>query len=217
LGFEKLEIGSGIYTISDLSEILKVDKSKVRYWFNTYVRDILPSITGFKYVFEENKGLFVNFKSLLQLYVFIELKNKGHNKKDIIAMYKFIARKFKTNYPFASKQVLSVGSELLIDSKQGLVSHRLQLNFDSLLQDYIKKIDFDISGNALRFYPLGMNHSIVVDPEIQFGSPTIKGTRIDAKTIVECFESGDSKDLIAHAYNLKLNQINDAIEFLKAA
>lgn len=217
MSFETLEIGKGIYTISDLSEILKVSKSKVRYWLNTYVRDILPSITGHKYVFDEEKGLFVNFKSLLQLYVFIELKKRGHKKKDIIEMYKFIAKKYQTNYPFATKQILSVGSEILINGDSGLINYKFQLSFDKLLKDYIEKIDFDSHGNAIRFYPLGMKRSIVVDPEIQFGSPTIKGTRIDVRTIAECFEAGDSKKLISKAYNLKLKEINDAIDFVKAA
>ncbi len=217
MSFETLQIGQGIYTVSDLSEILKIKKSSARYWFNSYVRDILPSITGYRYNFESDKGLFVNFKSLMQFHVFIELKNRGHKKKEIVSMYKFIAKQYSTNYPFATKEILSVGSSLLIDINEQLVSPTMQYSMNEILTDYIDRIEFDLEGNAIRYYPMGRQHSVVVDPEVQFGSPVIKGTRIDTKTISELYESGDSKELIANIYDLSIEQVSDAISFSIAA
>jgi len=220
LSFETLQLGTGIYTVSDLAEILKIEKSRARYWFNEYVRNILPTITNHVYNFNQTQGLFVNFKSLLQLYVFEELKKKGIKKKDILNAYRTLSKMYSTPYPFATNKVLTAGKDILLELDHNSLinaNQSMQYNLVEVLIPYLDKIEFDISGNAIKFFPFGADNCVVVDPEVQFGSPTINGTRIDIKTIFEMFEAGDSKKFIAKIYNLSLKQVNDAIEFSNAA
>ena len=214
---ENIKLGEGVYNISDLSNILGVTPRSARYLFNKYVREVFPSITNFRYNFETETGLFVNFKSLLQFYVFLELKNRGHSNKKILSMYKFISEKYKTKYPFAKKDIFSVGSEILTNHHGQLINQTLQLSMTEILEKYIHKIEFGQDGYAEKYFPLGKDKSIVVDPKIQFGSPTIKGTRVEIKTIKESFDSGDPKELIAKIYDLTMNQVEDAISFNQAA
>ena len=43
---------------------------------------------------------------------------------------------------------------------------------------------------------------VVLEPEIQFGAPCIKGTRIPTRTIVGMIEAGDSPEWVAQAYRI---------------
>ena len=214
---ETAKIGDGIYSVSDLSDILKIPNHKARYWFNTYVREILPSITNYRYNLNPEIGLFVNFKSLLQFYVFIELRKRKHSKRDILKLYTFIAKTYNTKYPFATKSVFSVGSEILTDVNGNLINQTLQLNMVEILSTYIEKIDFNKEGMAQRFFPIGRDKNIVVDPRIQFGSPTIKGTRIEVDSIISFIQSGESIESTSKTFDLNISQINDALEYRKAA
>lgn len=220
LSIETLELGQGIFTVSDLAEILRIPKTRVRYWFNTYVREELPAITNYRYNFNSDQGLYVNFRSLLQLYVFEELKKEGFNKKSVLSAYSALSATLNTMYPFATDKILIAGKSILLElDNQHIIdaNSTKQYNLVKILAPYLKKIQFDQSGNAIRFFPLGIESSIVVDPEIQFGAPVISGTRIDIKTIFDSYQAGDSKELIAKIYDLSTDQVNDAIEFSNAA
>jgi uncharacterized protein (DUF433 family) len=219
IGVENLGIGKGIYTISDLSVILKISKSRVRYWVSTYLRRDLPKITNFRYNFNPEEGIFMTFNSLLELYVFEKLKQKGHSRKRILESYYAISKFYNTKYPFTIKNIITAGNLILLDHEDKFISANksFQLNLKEILKPYIEKIEFDEEGKAKRFYPSGKDKSVVIDPEIQFGAPTIKGTRINVANLVEEFESGDSIGTLAKIYNLREEEINDAIEFIQAA
>lgn len=215
--FEELRIGEGIYTSRDIATILNLPIKKVSYWLSKYVREKFPQITGYVYNFEQEKGIYVNFKSLLQIYVLSELRSRGHTNKEILKIYSAISDKYNTNYPFAKKNIYSVGSELLMEENGELVDANFQISLKEILSEYIHKIEFDREGNAVRFFPLGKDKSIVVDPKVQFGSPVIKGTRVNADIIFELYENGEDVLSIARMYEISTESVQDAIDFSMAA
>jgi len=80
-----------------------------------------------------------------------------------------------------------------------------------------EKISFDNAQLASRYYPLGQHRSVVVDPQHQFGQPTIEGTNILTETLVSYYRGGESIDFIASIYRIDPKNIIDAIDFAKAA
>ena len=51
------------------------------------------------------------------------------------------------------------------------------------------------------------------NPDIRFGKPCLKGTRIDVATILGALAAGDSEDVIRQGYNVTLAQIKDALNY----
>lgn len=217
ISFEEYKVGEGLYTARDIATILNLPNSRVRYWLSKYAREKLPSITGYIYNFEQEKGVYVNFKMFLQIYVFTELRKKGHSNNNILKMYEAISTRYDTDYPFADYKVLSVGSKLMLEDGEDIFDSKMQLSLKDILKSYIERIEFDNKGLAIRYFPLGKEKSIVVDPQIQNGSPTIKGTRINAKTIFLLHEAGDSIKDISYHYDISEEEIKDAIDFSRAA
>ena len=54
---------------------------------------------------------------------------------------------------------------------------------------------------------------ITMDPEIRFGKPCIKGTRIDIATVLGRFASGDKIEEIEDDYRLTREQVMAALAY----
>jgi len=58
--------------------------------------------------------------------------------------------------------------------------------------------------------------SIVNDPKIRFGKPTIKGTRVSVTDILTLLEAGYKIDEIPKQYkNISLSQVKRAVDYAK--
>lgn len=220
--FEELKVGEGIYTVKDIAAILKIDRRKARYLLTNYLNGSISGAKKFVYNFHQEVGIFVNFKSLLQILVFKELKDRGFNKATIMVAYSTISVYYNTLYPFADQidKIISAGNQILFRDKNGRLigaNEKLQFAMDEILSPLFKKLDFDNNGSALRYYPLGKKSNVVVDPTIQFGSPVISGTRINVDTIYNLHLAGDSEEIISDLYGLSNAQIKDAIAYSIAA
>ncbi len=59
------------------------------------------------------------------------------------------------------------------------------------------------------------NFSVVINPQIQFGEPTIKGTRIPATQMALATRNGDPIKTTMRLYGLTEKQVSDCILFLR--
>lgn len=91
-----------------------------------------------------------------------------------------------------------------------------QLNL-ILIKQFFKNLEFGNDSIATKFWPLGKDKSIIVDPKRQFGHPLIEKTNIYPETIFNLYTSGEPIDFIAFTYDLNEKSISDAIEFCKKA
>lgn len=213
-----LKIGEGVYNSRDLSLILSISRHKARYWFKQYLRDkFLPFSNEYTYHEKNDLGVFVNFKMLLQFVIFDELKDRGFSTNRIIEWYHNMSRALDTKYPLIEKPIFTSGKDILLKYEGEYVDDKMQLNFKEIALEFAKKIEFDSVGTPIRFYPLGSNRSIVIDPKVKFGAPTIKGTRIEAEAVYELRDQGVPIKEISKIYNLDIRQVKDAINYFKAA
>ncbi len=104
----------------------------------------------------------------------------------------------------------------LFDDSLLEVDEKQQLSFTQLVAPYCKKIDFkDKTLLAERFWPLGKDHKIVVDPHHSFGRPVISGTNITADAIITMLKAGEEPQFIASVYELTRNEVEDVRLFMK--
>ena len=126
---------------------------------------------------------------------------------------------YNTPYPFATQNLLigikSYGNKIYFERSKGEVidlDGTRQFNLSFLL-DFVKNIEFDNDNLATKLWPIGKNHSIVVDPEHQFGQPVIDGTNIRPSTIYQLHQGGEPNKFIAMLYDLSETQVKHSIEF----
>ena len=54
---------------------------------------------------------------------------------------------------------------------------------------------------------------ISIDPDVRFGKPCIKGTRMDVATVVGLFAAGETVETVAGEYELSVEQIRAALAY----
>ena len=225
--FETLQhkpvIGTGIYTISDISTILRLPYSKVNHWINDFWNDRFGKKYGNDYSWKVDLSRAVNFYTLIELYTFFQLSQSGISTKEIINSHEILSEKFKTSYPFAKKEVLqclrSDGGKVIFEQKDGViysvdVNKQTYLNF---IKVFYRNLDFGNDSLALRLWPLGKDKSVVCDPQHRFGQPTVNGTNINVEALYSLFKAGEPEWFIADLFNIKETDVKDAIVFCQKA
>ena len=214
---EILQLGDGYYTISDISDILQIERHKISYLVRSYWNDKLSKQRQFKYLYDTERVLAVNFLALLEINIFYILKQNGIGYKKALLAQDIFAKKFNSNYPFAHESFYISGSDILFKESGAFVKADMsrQLAIEQMIKPFSKKIEYNKDDMAIAFYPLGKEKSIVVNPEHQFGEPVIKKTNILASTIAQMHEAGDSIELISDLYKINKSSIQDAVAFYK--
>lgn len=223
MNFENnLEIGLGVYTTSEIANILRLPYSKVHLWINKYWDGELGKEYENRYSWSTNNSKAVSFHTLIEFYVMMGFAEAGVKTKKVLQAHKELSKMYDSAFPFALKDVLSNiktdGKTIYLKTKLGTITldgtKQFNLNF---IQLFFKNLDFNSEEMASRFWPIGKDKSIIVDPERKFGHPVVDGRNIYPETIYKNFTAGDSKEYLAYVYDLTNYQIDHAIEYCMVA
>lgn len=219
-----VDIGTGIYSVPEAARILNLPTQKVAQWIRRYWElDFLEDFEREEGNYTEGAGrdrLF-NFYTLIELIAVSTFRKLGVSFKQIKKAHRISAQIFKTKYPFAKEGFMTDGKKIFhnLDKVSSIIlDEKKQLEFRKLIEPFCEKIDFDeLTGIAERYWPLGRNHEVVVDPKHRFGEPTIKGTNISASVINSLIQAGEPIKFIADEYQITEDAVRDAIKFFKHA
>jgi uncharacterized protein (DUF433 family) len=158
----------------------------------------------------------------MELRVVAKLRRKGISLQHIRAAAAIAREVLGTRHPFASRRVFTDRKRILtyLDAPPAefemVELHRStvhQLIAGPLLEPLLEDLDFDEeSGVANRWWPLGKQVPIVLDPEVSFGAPTVAGTRIRTD-IVAGMAAVDTIAATSTAYEIPSDQVEAAVTF----
>lgn len=212
------ELGKGIYSIPDAAAILDMPVSKVRRWVKKYWElEFLKGVDE-AYTWGESREKAFHFLTLIEIIAVDSFREIGVSFPKIKLAHELLTNLLDTPYPFAHAELMSDGKRIFYDVDTALLEmdQKQQLSFTNLVAPYCKKIDFlEKTQLAERFWPLGKDHEIVVDPHHSFGQPVIKGTNTTVETIYSMLNAGESPEFVASIYDLNLNAVEDVMSFMK--
>ncbi|MEO8087034.1 MAG: DUF433 domain-containing protein [Bacteroidota bacterium] len=211
------ELGGGIFLVKDVADILGLKLSKVRRWLKEFWDNRFATQFG-KYSWGDDDNLAVNFYTLIEFIAFAKLREHGISAQRIQKFHCKLATQLNTPYPFAKTKLLTDKKDVWFEYYNEVVKldGKNQIALKKILLPYLHKIEYDeVNSIALRYYPLGKTHKVVIDPDHQFGQPTIVGTNIKATVIFSLYKGKESRQNICHLYNLSKKQVDDAISYCK--
>ena len=211
-------ISKGIYTISEVSKLLKIRKHRIRRWLHAW------SIEDNYHSYVDN-FMIIDFLTFIELNVVNRLNESGVPIKAINKARRELSKNFHTKHPFAYSKILNCintdGKHIFFETSKGTVSLDGKYQFQiSFIRVFFKQLKFNKNQYVAKYYPLGKKKDVEIDPKRSFGQPIIKGTNINPNTIYSLFKAGETKNYIKKLYELNSKQVNDAIKFcrsLKAA
>jgi uncharacterized protein (DUF433 family) len=97
-----------------------------------------------------------------------------------------------------------------------------QLAMRRLLEEHLKRVEWDASNFPVRLYPFVFDgstkeRSIVIDPRIAFGRPVVLRSGVSTFVIAERIDAGETVRDIAADYDLDSSEIEQAALYERAA
>jgi uncharacterized protein (DUF433 family) len=83
--------------------------------------------------------------------------------------------------------------------------------WDAILDPFLARFDYQ-NDLARRWWPLGKDELVMVDPEYGFGSPVIVGSGLRTELVAERRDAGDPPNIIAYDFSLTPRQIESALK-----
>jgi uncharacterized protein (DUF433 family) len=217
---KKPALGIGLYTVPDVANILNLDKILVRRWLKEYWGNRFGNKLGNFASWGKGREKTVHFYTLIEFYVFFQLRKQGVSAQNIAKSHEIIGQELRISFPFANSVILTDGKKIFYKTDGGVIINAdksKQINITSIIEHFCHKIDFDKDHQALRYWPLGKEKNIVVDPHHQLGQPTVKNTNILAETIYSMYTSGEKVSFISSLYDVPETDVKASIEFFKKA
>ena len=210
----KAKLGEGVFLVTDVAKILELPLPNVRHWLIEFWNKKFGTEHG-KYSFGDDKNRAVNFLTLIEFIAFAQLRQHGVSAQQIQKFHRALSKELNTKYPFAETKLLTDKKNLWYERYNEIVrlDGKKQLTIKKFVAPYLKKIEYDKNMVAQRYFPLGKSKSVVIDPNHQFGQPTIVGTNIKVKTIYLLYEGDESIENICDLYDLNHKQVDDAIKY----
>jgi hypothetical protein len=231
-------IGTGIYTPAEAAALLKAPPAEVRRWafgysrvrqgerkaYEPLIRTALPTLEG-------QQAL--TFVELVEMMFIKGFRKAGVSWNTIREAASMAARLFDTTHPFALRQFFTdpIGVYALLneaDAEESVVqlAGSGQHVFTDILRPFLGQLEFDPMEVPTRWWPMGKEGGVVVDPAVSFGRPIVAEAGIPTRVLAEALEAEEEYDRpralerVSWLYKVPHRYVHSAVRFerwLKAA
>ena len=158
----------------------------------------------------------ITFADLVRLRMIALFRSRGIGYRAILGAEDYIRRLRGIPQPFITEEMWTARSDVFVRFSSELIaaSQYGQLAFAELMSEFLAPANhgllFASGGKPVQWHPYP---AVLIDPEIQFGAPCIEGTRVETRSLWSLNQAGDGKETLAEAFQLRKEQVSDAIEW----
>lgn len=162
----------------------------------------------------------LSFTNLVEAHVLDAIRRKHQIPLDKIRLaIKYLHQEFGSEHPLADNRLETDGLDLFVSEYGRLINitRAGQIAMREVLENYLKRVERDPRGTAIRLYPFTRKREIdeprlvVIDPAVSFGRPVLVGTGIPTLAIAERYKAGESVPHLASDYGRSREEIEEAI------
>lgn len=215
-------LNAGIYTVPEAARLTRVSPARIRRWLRGYdfktAKDrhhSNPVWTGqFKPI--EDK-LAVGFKDLMEIRFVNAFIQQGVSWKTMRHAHSAAKEKLGSDHPFCTHKFATDGRVILLQQAQDSGDTCLvniatsQCEFEKIVTPFLRELEFD--RGVTRWWPLGRERSVVVDPVRNLGQPTVAQSGVPTRILAGSVESNGSVEVVAQWFEVALEEVRDAVEF----
>lgn len=177
-------LGIGLYTAAEASRLLDIPVAKVRRWLGGYrgaVTEYVPLWTPQLPKLDDQLGL--GFLDLMQLRVVARIVAETDISLQKLRQALTLARDLVQHaHPFTTARFRTDGRSLFVEIGRETDTPQLydvlgrQYGFHRIIEPSFKDVDLDVA--ITRWWPLGKQRSVVIDPQRSLGAPIASGSGI---------------------------------------
>jgi uncharacterized protein (DUF433 family) len=162
----------------------------------------------------------MTFLELVELLFVRLFREQGVSMQTIRAAAAVAASRFKTPYPFAVKRFDTDGKRIFATLITEPVDREIieelpkgQLVFEEFVRPLFRRIDYRGKAEALRYWPLGHEGRVVIDPAREFGKPIDAETGVPTYALFRSVAAGDSRETVANWYRVPVQAVESAVKY----
>lgn len=159
----------------------------------------------------------MGFRDLMEIRFVNAFINAGVSWKTMRLAHEAAKSKLHSNHPFCTHRFATDGREILLEQATASADACLvdisndQSEFKRIVLPFLKELDFE-QGHT-RWWPLGKNRSVVLDPVRNLGQPTVKKAGIPTRVLARSVKANGSIESVAAWFEVPLQEVRDALEF----
>ena len=208
-----------MYSFGEVARLAGVSNSTVRNWFLGYktrdAREIPP-------LFPDGGApdSMLSYLQLMETVVAARFRNEDNVRyRDVHAAYRNAREVLGVEYPFAHINLEALGGHIIArlegeafgDSLQALNSPT-QWSLPGLVLEVIRQFEYE-DKFAAKWFPLGKEYPIVIDPRIGSGIPTIEGRGVSVNAIFKRWRAGLKIGFIAQDLALEADVVETVLQY----
>jgi uncharacterized protein (DUF433 family) len=208
-----------LYTFTEAAHLAGVSTNTVKNWLFGYTteRGDVPPL--FKPAIEK-KDAMVSFLQLVELVVAARFRKAEHVPFETVRRaYQNAQQRWTLEYPFAHLRLEAIGGHIvhrLREEKPGTSVQSIdapeQWTIPGFLLDTIAQFQYELD-LVSRWYPVGKQVPIVVDPKISTGLPTIVDRGVTIGALQKRWKAGWKIDFIARDFDLETDTVEEALQY----
>jgi len=217
VSYEHPSVRRPLYSFAEADRIAGVTPNTSRRWLKGYSfwydgeQRNMPPVTSTT----ETKDA-VSFVDLMEVAAIGKLRKKGFSFKRIRKVNATARFYLQANRPLVTERFKVTGRDIFVDAGFGIlldVGYGAGMQaWDEVLDPFLDTVEYE-EEIVRRWWPLGKDVSVLVDPNYGFGLPVVEGTGVRTDIIAERHRAGDSTDEIAYDFDVSPKQINDALRW----
>jgi uncharacterized protein (DUF433 family) len=222
---ESAYVGVGLYSYPEAARILGVPAPKLRRWAGDYRPRAEGTERLHKPVIVRHLGKgqpMLTFVELMELYFVKLFRAEGVSMPTIRKAAEEAARRFGTSHPFAVQRFDTDGHRIFATLRENAREERVveelgrgQLVFDTVARSFFRKLDYPDDGAVRRYWPLGHEGRVVLDPQRAFGQPIDAESGVPTRALYEAVlaDGGQPPEAVAKWFDVPLAAVHAAVKY----
>ena len=217
VSYEHPSVKRPLYSFAEADRIVRVSPGTSRRWLKGYSfwwggeRHTMPPVTP---GLGEQEA--VAFVDLMEVAAVSKLRKKGFSFKRIRQINAYCRLYLRERRPLVTQKFKVAGQDIFLDEDFDILvdvgREAGMLAWREVLKPFLEDVEYE-NELARRWWPLGKERMMVVDPDYGFGLPVVQGTGVRTEIIAERYRAGDSIDEIAYDFDVTPKQIDDALRW----
>jgi uncharacterized protein (DUF433 family) len=208
-----------LYGYAEAARLARVPTSTAKRWIAgySYVRPTGEEVARPPVTPRAGDGALegVSYLDLVELAAIGRLKSLDFSLAKIRTIVATCRDLLGVPHPLAS-EVFKVGGRDIFVQRDGALVDVLRRRgaqaWYEVLDPFLETLDYQ-DQLAHRWWPLGKDKPVVIDPEYAFGLPVVDGTGVRTEILFERFAAGELAEEIAQDFRLDVVQVERALQF----
>ncbi|HSS52106.1 MAG TPA: DUF433 domain-containing protein [Thermoanaerobaculia bacterium] len=218
-------LGLGVYSVPEAARLTGVSSQRIRRWLQGYSYTSGDSARTSRPLWQRQiasqDSLILSFRDLLEVRFVDAFRRHGVTWKTIRIAAERAAEIVHDSYPFSTRRFKTDGRSIFAEILQATGDESLldlvksQYEFKSIVEPFLfEGLEFSALGiEPVRWWPLGMNRRVVIDPERSFGQPIVDPESVPTRILAHAFEAEKSIQAVARWYEVDPQSVRDAVDF----